>query len=184
MLQELQAGLELIRQSPLDEGVVELIARRPQIGEREVLQQAELDLVEGLVGDNWKIRGSSSTPDGSANPGMQLNIMNSRVTALVARDRERWPLAGDQLYIDLDLSADNLPPGARLALGSALIEVTDLPHTGCKKFVSRFGVDAMKFVNSTVGRKLNLRGINAESFSPARSGSAMWPRESEDDLER
>ncbi len=104
MLQELQAGLELIRQSPLDEGVVELIARRPQVGKRELLEHAELDLVEGLVGDNWKTRGSSGTPDGSANPGMQLNIMNSRVTALVARDRKRWSLAGDQLYIDLDLS--------------------------------------------------------------------------------
>ena len=165
-LEQLQAGLETIRQSPRDEGVVELIARRPQIGEREVLQQAELDLVEGLVGDNWKTRGSSGTPDGSANPGMQLNLMNSRVTALVASDRKRWSLAGDQLYIDLDLSTENLPPGMRLSLGSAVIEVTDLPHTRCVKFVSRFGVDAMKFVNSPVGRKLNLRGINARVVQP------------------
>jgi hypothetical protein len=165
-LQQLQAGLEFIRQSPVDEGVVELIARRPQVGEREVLQHAELDLVEGLVGDNWKLRGSSGNPDGSANPGRQLTLMNSRVSALVAGDRQGWPLAGDQLYIDLDLSAENLPPGARLSLGSAVIEVTDLPHTGCSKFVSRFGVDAMKFVNSPEGRKLNLRGINARVVKP------------------
>jgi hypothetical protein len=167
-LQELQAALELIRQSPRNDGVVELIARRPRVGEREVLQEAELDLVEGLVGDNWKARGSSGTPNGAANPGMQLNIMNSRVTALVAIDRRRWSLAGDQLYLDLDLSAENLPPGTRLSLGSAVIEVTDLPHTGCKKFVSRFGVDAMKFVNSPVGRQLNLRGINARVAMPGR----------------
>ena len=87
--------------------------------------------------------------------------MSSRAAALVAGDRERWPLAGDQLYVDLDLSDENLPPGTRLALGSAVLEVTDEPHTGCKKFTARFGLDAMVFVNSPVGRALNLRGINA-----------------------
>ena len=159
---ELEAGLDEIRCSPKDEGILDLIVRRPQIDEREVLVKGKLDLVEGLVGDNWKARGSASTSDGSAHPDMQLNIMNSRVIALVAQDKDRWPLAGDQLFIDMDLSADNLPAGTRLALGSAIIEVTDQPHTGCKKFVARFGLDAMKFVNSPVGKQLHLRGINAK----------------------
>lgn len=159
--EELEAGLDEIRDSPKEEGVLQLIVRRPGIDQREVLREAELDLVEGLVGDTWKIRGSSRTPDGSSHPDMQLNIMSSRVIALVARSPERWKLAGDQLYIDLDLSAGNLPPGARLALGSAVIEVTDQPHTGCKKFVERFGLEAMKLVNSPLGRQLHLRGINA-----------------------
>jgi MOSC domain-containing protein YiiM len=93
---------------------------------------------------------------------MQINVMNARVAALVAQDRHRWHLAGDQLYLDMDLSAENLPAGTQLAIGSAIIEVTPPPHTGCKKFVARFGLDAMKFVNSSVGRELHLRGINAK----------------------
>lgn len=158
---ELEAGLDEIRRSPKDEGPLELIVRRPRVDEREVLEEGELDPSEGLVGDSWSERGSSRTPDGSAHPDMQLNIMNARVISLVAQGRERWPLAGDQLYLDLDLSVENLPAGTRLALGEALIEVSAQPHTGCKKFVSRFGLEAMKFVNSGVGRELNLRGINA-----------------------
>ena len=120
----------------------------------------------GLVGDTWNQRGSRSTPDGSSHPDMQLNIMNVRSTALVAQDRERWSLAGDQLYVDFDLSGQNLPPGTRLRIGDATIEVTAIPHTGCAKFVSRFGLDAMKFVNSPVGRELNLRGICAKVVEP------------------
>jgi hypothetical protein len=163
---ELEAGLETIRQSPKDNGVLELIVRRFQVGEREVLDEGKLDLLEGLVGDNWRTRGSPRTPDGSSHPDKQLNIMNSRVVALVAQDQGRWPLAGDQLYIDMDLSAENLPPGIRLVLGSAIIEVTAEPHTGCEKFLSRFGLEAMKFVNSPLGRQLHLRGINAKVIQP------------------
>jgi hypothetical protein len=157
---ELEAGLDHIRQSPKDEGVLQVIVRRPQIGERETLEEGELHLQEGLVGDSWKNRSSSRTPDGSPHPDMQINIMNARVIALVAPDKDRWQLAGDQLFIDMDLSNENLPAGTQLALGSAVIEVTPPPHTGCKKFVSRFGLDAMKFVNSPVGKQLHLRGIN------------------------
>ena len=161
-LKELEAGLDTILQSPKDNGVLELIVRRPQTNEREILHEGQLDLLEGLVGDNWRTRGSSQTPDGSADPNVQLTVMNSRMIALVAQDKARWPLAGDQLYIDMDLSTENLPPGTRLALGGAVIEVTAQPHTGCKKFVARFGLDALKFVNSSVGRQLHLRGINAK----------------------
>jgi hypothetical protein len=164
--EELEAGLAEIRRSPKDEGVLEMIVRRPQTGEREVLEEGELDLVEGLVGDNWGKRGSSRTADGSAHPEMQLNVMNARVIALVAQHKERWQLAGDQLFIDLYLSAENLPAGSRLAIGSAVIEVTPQPHTGCDKFVARFGAEAMKFVNSPVGRELHLRGINARVVQP------------------
>jgi MOSC domain-containing protein YiiM len=99
---------------------------------------------------------------------MQLNVMNARVIALVAQGEQRWPLAGDQLFLDLDLSAANLPAGTQLALGTAVIEVTDQPHTGCGKFVERFGVDAMQFVNSSIGRELHLRGINARVVRPGR----------------
>lgn len=159
---ELEAGLDAVRRSPKDEGVLEMIVRRPKADEREVLNEGELDRAEGLVGDSWSVRGSSRTADGSAHPDMQLNVMNSRVIDLVAGGRERWPLAGDQLYLDLDLSEENLPAGTRLSLGGAVIEVTAQPHTGCKKFVARFGADAMKFVNSAEGRRLRLRGLNAK----------------------
>ena len=159
---DLEAGLEFVRNSPKDGGVLEMIVRRPTVNERETVSEATLDLVEGLLGDSWKQRGSSRTADGSANPEMQINIMNSRVAAFVAGDKTRWPLAGDQLFIDLDLSAENLPPGTRFSLGTAVIEVTSPPHTGCKKFLSRFGTAALNFVNSPTGRQLNLRGINAK----------------------
>ena len=163
---KLEAGLDAIRQSPTDAGALALIVRRPQVEAREVLEVGMLDLDEGLVGDNWKARGSSRTADGSAHPDMQLNIMNARVIALLAQREDRWALAGDQLYMDLDLSAENVPPGTRLRLGEAVIEVTDQPHTGCKKFAARFGLDALQFVNSPVGKQLQLRGINAKVICP------------------
>ena len=163
---ELEAGLNHIRAAPKDVGVLEMIVRRPGIDERQVLDEGQLDLELGLVGDNWATRGSGRTGDGSAHPEMQLNLMNTRVTQLVAQDRDRWPLAGDQLYVDLDLSLANLPAGAQLAIGEAVVEVTAVPHRGCNKFTARFGQDAMRFVNSAVGRELNLRGINAKVVQP------------------
>jgi hypothetical protein len=161
-LEELKAGLPHIESSPKDRGALRLIVRRPRIAAREVLDQAQLDVTEGLVGDTWKVRSSPRTTDGSPHPEMQLNIMNSRVIALLAQSDDRWPLAGDQLFLDLDLTPGNLPAGTRLALGSAIIEVTAQPHTGCGKFAGRFGVDATTFVNSKEGRRQNLRGINAK----------------------
>lgn len=159
---ELEAGLDAIRQSPRDHGVLHMIVRRPKVGDREVLEMGELDVVEGLVGDSWCHRRSRRTADGSPHLEMQINIMNSRAVDLVAQHRERWPLAGDQLFIDVDLTDANLPPGTRLQIGSAVLEVTAEPHTGCGKFIERFGVDAAKFVNSPIGRELHLRGINAK----------------------
>jgi MOSC domain-containing protein YiiM len=166
MMDQLEAGLESIRQTPTDAGAVRLIVRRPSEGERQVLQEGQLDLVQGLVGDGWKQRGSSRTPDGSAHPEMQITIMNARVIALLAPDQERWPLAGDQLFVDLDLSSQNLPPGARLAVGSAVLEVTAPPHTGCKKFAARFGTEALKFISTPEGRSRQMRGIHAKVVQP------------------
>ena len=164
--EELAAGLAEIKRAPRDSGVLELIVRRPAVDEREVLEEGVLDLSAGLVGDTWPVRPSSRTPDGSAHPEMQLNVMNARVIALLARERGRWPLAGDQLYLDMDLSAENLPAGTRLAVGTAVIEITAQPHTGCKKFAARFGVEALKFVNSPEGKQLRLRGLNARVVEP------------------
>ncbi len=159
---QLEAGLDVIRQSPKDAGPLQLIVRRPGTDQREVLDEARLDLVEGLVGDTWRFRASSRSADKkSPHPDMQLTVVDARAAALVTQHDERWKLAGDQLYVDLDLSGENLPAGTRLGIGTAVIEVTAQPHTGCGKFVERFGLDAMKFVNSPVGRALNLRGINA-----------------------
>ena len=155
---ELEAGLVEVLNSPRNEGRLELIVRRPIKGQREVLEERQLTLDDGLAGDCWK--------QTDAVPDFQITIMNSRATALVAGDRERWPLAGDQLYIDMDLSEANLPPGTQLELGSALLEITAEPHTGCGKFAARFGVDAVKFVNSLRGRQLNLRGLNARVVRP------------------
>ena len=163
---ELEAGLETVRNSPSDSGTVDLIARRPGVDEREVLTEATLDVVTGLAGDTWRVRGSSRTADGSAHPGMQVTVMNSRAALLVAHDPARRVLAGDQFYVDLDISTANLPPGTRLALGSAVLEVSDQPHRGCAKFAARFGHDALRSVNSRVGRELRLRGLNARVVVP------------------
>jgi MOSC domain-containing protein YiiM len=154
-IDELEEGLEEIRRSPADAGTVELIVRRPRTDEREVLEEGLLDPAEGLVGDGWSRSSQAGKPD------TQLTLMNARAIALFARNRDRWQLAGDQLYIDLDLSEDNLPPGTRLALGTAVIEVTAEPHTGCSKFSGRFGKDALRFASTPEGRALRLRGMYA-----------------------
>lgn len=174
-LEELESGLDRIRAAPADIGRVEMIVCRPAVGKRRILEEGELTLAEGLRGDSWKIRGSSSTPDGSAHPEMQLNLMNVRVIERVAGYRQAWPLAGDQFLVDFDLSKANVPPGTRLALGSAVIEVTAQPHLGCQKFQNRFGKDAVRFVNSAVGKQLNMRGINAKVVTPGvvRTGDTI-----------
>ena len=160
-LAELEAGLGIIRQSPQDNGLLKLIVRRPKVDEREIVNEAELDLEEGLVGDTWKARGSKATPDGSANINAQITLMNMRAIALLAQDDSRWALAGDQLFVDFDLSEANIPAGTRIAIGSAVLEISATPHTGCAKFSERFGKDALKFVNSPDGKQLHLRGVNA-----------------------
>ena len=163
---ELVAALASIREAPAESGTLELIVRRPRVDEREVLDEASLDLTEGLVGDDWSRRGSSRSADGGPNPLSQVTVMSVRAVEAVAGDRERWPLAGDQLYVDLDLSVDNLPAGTRLAIGEAVLEVTPEPHTGCSKFSARFGTEAIKFVNKSPGRELRLRGLNAVVVAP------------------
>ncbi len=160
--EELEQGLDNILASPKDNGALELIVRRPEVDTRESLAEGRLDTEQGLVGDNWLSRGSRHMPDGAADPEMQLNIMNARVVALVADDPGRRELAGDQLYLDMDLSDENLPAGTQLEIGDAIIEVTEPPHTGCRKFAERFGKDAVVFVNSGRGKQLNFRGINAK----------------------
>jgi hypothetical protein len=174
-LAALESGVDEVRQSPKDGGELRLIVRRPAVEAREVLDEATLNEVDGVAGDNWRPRGSSRTADGLANPKTQVTLMNARAAALMAGPVERWPLAGDQLFVDLDLSTDNLPPGSRLAIGNAVLEITDEPHTGCAKFAARFGKEAVRFVNSAVGRELNLRGINACVVTPGtiRAGDAV-----------
>ena len=99
-------SLALVAASPRDAGIVHAIVARPGVDRRVVVTEAVLDETEGLVGDDWQARGSSSTPDGRANPESQLTIMSTRVLAAIEPDESRWPLAGDQLLVDFDLSLD------------------------------------------------------------------------------
>jgi len=170
-----EAGLDEVRGSPRDVGRVELIASRPAVDQRVILDEATFDCDVGLVGDTWHLRGSTSTPDGGPNPEAQVTIANSRLMALVVGPTERWVEAGDQLFVDLDLSIANLPPGTRLELGSAVLEVTAKPHTGCAKFTKRFGLDAHRLVNSPVGLELRLRGMNTRVVQPGtvRRGASI-----------
>lgn len=159
---DIEAAIQTVLDSPKDNGRIEMVVRRPKVNKREVVDQGILDIENGLLGDNWLPRGSSLTTNGLGHPEMQLNLMNYRFAELIAGDRHRVPLAGDQIFVDLDLSGENLPVGTRLLVGDAVIEVTAVPHLGCKKFVERFGLDAMKYANSDFGRRHNLRGINAK----------------------
>lgn len=158
--EELDAGLAHVRGAPSDGGELRMIVRRPDVDEREPVDEGVLDPESGLVGDTWAPRGNPRSEDGRADVLAQVTIMNSRVLDVIAGPVDRWPQAGDQLYADLDLSHDNLPAGTRLAVGEALLEVTERPHTGCGKFTRRFGLDAMRWVNSETGMKLRLRGVN------------------------
>jgi MOSC domain-containing protein YiiM len=155
----LEAGLPHIFESPAELGTVELVVRRPSEGEREVLDEGVIDF-PGLVGDRHTLRGD-------AHAGTEITLMNVRVVDLLAdNDRERWALAGDQLYVDFDLREESLPPGTRLQVGSATLEVSEMPHTGCAKFTARFGSDATRFVNAKANRELRLRGLNARVVTP------------------
>ena len=160
--QQLEAGFGHVLQSPKDNGPLVKLVRRPDVNRREVVSEGELDVDLGLSGDNWKVRANPTTPDGKADPVAQVTVMNARFLSLIAQSEERWELSGDQLLIDLDLSIENLPPGTRLRVGSAVIEVSKKPHTGCAKFAARFGQDALRFVSTPEGRALRLRGANAK----------------------
>jgi MOSC domain-containing protein YiiM len=155
---QLEAGLTHVLDSPPDHGTVELVVRRPSEGEREVLDEGMLDF-PGLVGDRHTLRENTHA-------GTEVTLMNARVIDLVAGDRERWALAGDQLYVDLDLTTRNLPVGTRLQVGDATLEVSDVPHTGCAKFTARFGSAATRFINAKHNRELRLRGMNTRVVVP------------------
>ena len=176
--QRLESGLDKIRESPADNGRVILVVRRPAVGVRKLADEAMLDAVTGLAGDNWLTRGSGR-PDGSADPERQVTVMNARTAELVAGGMDRMPLAGDQIYVDLDLSVANLPAGSLLSVGEAVLAVSDVPHLGCAKFVERFGAEAMRFVNSRQGRQLRLRGMNTRVVQPGlvRPGDVVTRRQ-------
>jgi MOSC domain-containing protein YiiM len=165
---------------PVPTGTLRLIVRRPGVDEREIVEEARLDPVAGLVGDTWGQRSSSRTADGGPHPDMQLNVMNWHAVAALADTDEERALAGDQLYVDLSLRDDDLPAGTRLAVGAerggtAVIVVTDQPHRGCDKFLARFGEAAVRWVNGLDGRELHLRGINArvERAGVIRTGDTV-----------
>lgn len=165
---ELNEGLPVILQSPKDHGTLKAIVVRPDENQRITPAECHLSPELGLEGDSWAKGCWLSLPDGSPHPDAQVTIMNARTIELIAQRESRWSLAGDNLYIDLDLSDENLPCGQRLSIGSALLEVVDRPHTGCSKFAQRFGQDATRFVNSPEGTRLHLRGIYAKIMEAGR----------------
>ena len=167
-LAELDSSLDHVRAAPTTRGTVALIVRRPEVETREVLEEGALTEADGLAGDRWLGSHTPTEQEPAPDPNTQLTLMSVRAIEAITSDRERWPLAGDQLFVDLDLSLENLPAGTRLSCGEATLEVSPVPHKGCGKFVERFGVDAMKWVNAPQGRALNLRGIYARVVSPGR----------------
>jgi hypothetical protein len=159
---ELELGIDQIKDSPKDNGVLEMIVRRPETETREIINAGEINVENGLAGDNWKARGNDHTPDGSADPEAQITLMNSRVIQLLSGDKKDWQWAGDQLFVDMDLSIDNLPPHSRIQIGSVILEISAKPHTGCKKFSGRFGIEALEFISTPLGKALRMRGVNAK----------------------
>ena len=156
---ELEAGLPSILAAPKDVGRLEGIVVRPASGERLDVASVEISLAGGLAGDHWAKGCWKSTEDGRPHPDVQICMMNARCIGLIAQERSNWPPAGDNLFIDMDLSPANAPPGLRLGIGTAVIEITSTPHNGCDSFIARYGLDACVFVNTGEGRRLRLRGI-------------------------
>lgn len=159
---EILDGLMEVRKSPRNNGLLEAIVIRPGSEERLSLQRCRLSPEDGTEGDAWARGCWLKLPDGSPHPDVQICIMNSRMIHLLAGDRQRWELAGDNLFFDLDLSRENLQPGQLLRIGECVIEITEQSHNGCAKFSQRFGPAALKFVNSPTGKELRLRGIYAK----------------------
>lgn len=161
--EELDAHLAELRGLPTDRGTLELIVVRPSEGERETPERAEITIEDGLVGDRWV---PFVEEDGSLGREAQLTIASTHLLGLIA-EPERWALAGDNLLVDMGLAMDGLPAGSRLAIGDTLVvQISELPHTGCAKFSARFGADALRFINSPEGRRLRLRGVNAKVIVP------------------
>ena len=150
---ELEAGWAQLSPSPSDDGSVDMIVRRPARDQREELSSAAFTAEAGLAGDDWLRR--------SGNPQAQITLMNSRLIQLLTGDKTRWAEAGDQLFVDLDISKANLPPGARLQIGEVVMEISPLPHEGCTKFARRFGGPARKWIMSDEGVLERRRGVYA-----------------------
>lgn len=165
---ELEAGLDQVRSSPRDDGVLQMIVVRTERGLRRTPESCMISAAAGLEGDHWSRTCKMRTEDGLAHPDMQICMMNARTIELIAQDRDRWAIAGDNLFIDLDISHENLAPRQTLGIGEALIEITAVPHNGCAKFIDRFGKDACQFVNSRTGKELRLRGIYARVVQDGR----------------
>ncbi|MCY4516853.1 MAG: hypothetical protein OXB99_06405 [Acidimicrobiaceae bacterium] len=163
---ELEAALPRIREAPAGTGTIQLIVRRPAEDRREVLNAARINDAEGIEGDTWNQRGTSLSADGGPHPNKQITIMNSRAAEAVIGPIDRWPLAGDQIYADLDIGHEALPAGTQLSIGTAVVEVAVEPHTGCAKFAARFGREALRFVNTGEGSSLRLRGVNCRVIQP------------------
>ena len=159
--EELEAGLAALVPSPTDGGTIEAIVIRPEHDARQSLESAEISLARGVHGDHWEQGCWMTTEAGLPHPDVQICIMNSRVIQLIAGSRARWPLAGDNLFVDLDVTPENLPPGTRLAVGTAVLEISPVPHNGCAKFAERFGRDSVRVVNSPAGKARHLRGLYA-----------------------
>jgi MOSC domain-containing protein YiiM len=147
--------LSAVRSSPKDVGVLKLIVLRLPGEQRSTPSQAILSTTNGVEGDRWNLKSD-------ANPLSQVSVINVRLLEAIAGDAERMNLAGDNLIVDLALDESNLPAGTRLQVGQALIEVTNQPHTGCKKFHGRYGKEAHVLANSEEGRALRLRGLYAQ----------------------
>lgn len=148
---ELESGLQALPPAPRDLGRVTAIIRRPEPQQRESLESVDLSVEAGIPGDAWN-RAPTKSPEG------QLAVMNTAIARLIANGQD-LVVFGDNLFVDLDLSAASLPSGSRLSVGNAIVEVTPLPHNGCKKFHARFGPDALRLVQAPGTRAQNYRGI-------------------------
>lgn len=159
--EELASALPYVAASPKDGGSVALIVVRPDHGRRETPDRVRISAQDGVEGDHWSKGCWLETDDGAPHPDVQINLMCTRAAEVIAGDPALWPAAGNNFFVDIDLSPDNLPAGTRLALGTAEIEITDQPNKGCQVFIDHYGRDACIFVNTGPGWSLRMRGLYA-----------------------
>ena len=156
---ECEQALDHINRAPLDEAEIDCLCARPDFGTRAFPDKLILTVDHGILGERWTHSPWLTLPNGDPDPRIQVSILSKRVMDLCWRDRERVIHPGDPFVVDMNLGEANMPVGTRLAIGTAIVEVSDKFNTACVKWRDRYGQDSLHWMNLARNRPYRLRGI-------------------------